>query len=111
MDIVFHTHHAPASERMQRRAEQALRKLGRRVPRSVDAVVRFEQDGPTRRVELVLHTARGRRYVARSESRYFGTALTEALRRLERQLDSVKRVPRTVARKARARKTGRIARA
>ena len=111
MDIVFHTHHAPASDRMRRRAESAMRKIAKRVPRSVDAVVRFEQDGPTRRVELVLHTARGRRYVARSESRYFGTALTDALRRLERQLDSVKRVPKTVARKTRARKSGRVARA
>jgi ribosome-associated translation inhibitor RaiA len=98
MDIVFHTHHAPLSDRMRRRAEQAVRKVARRVARPVDAVVRFEQDGPTRRVELVLHLAGGRRYVARSEARYFGTALNEAVRRVEHQVDHAKRTPRARAR-------------
>jgi ribosome-associated translation inhibitor RaiA len=99
MEIVFHTHHAKASDRLRRRAEQALRKVARRAPRPVDAVIRFEQDGPTRCVELVLHTANGRRYVARSESRYFGTALTDAMRRLTTQLDHTKRTPKSRARR------------
>ena len=104
MEIVFHTHHAPLSDRMRRRAEQAVRKVARRVTRPVDAVVRFEQDGPTRVVEVVLHLASGRRYVARSEARYFGTALTDAVRRVERQVDHTKRSPKARARKlARAR--------
>jgi ribosome-associated translation inhibitor RaiA len=100
MEIVFHTHHAPASDRMRRRAEQALRKVAKRAPRAVDAVIRFEQDGPTRRVELVLHTGNGRRYVARSEGRFFGTALNDAARRLATQLDHAKRTPRSRARRA-----------
>lgn len=104
MEIVFHTHHAPASPRLRRRAEEALNRVARRAIRPVDAVVRFAQDGPTRWVELVLHTARGRRYVARAEARYFGTALADAVRRLERQLDHTKRTPKSRARRrARAR--------
>lgn len=104
MDIVFHKHHAPATPRLHRRAEDALRRVARRAIRPVDAVVRFAQDGPTRCVELVLHTARGKRYVARAEARYFGTALTEAVRHLERQLDHTKRTPKARARRrARAR--------
>ena len=99
MEIVFHTHHAPLSDRMRRRAEQALRKVARRVARPVDAVVRFEQDGPTRRVELVLHVASGRRFVAQSEARYFGTALGDAIRRVEQQVDHTKRSPKTRARR------------
>jgi hypothetical protein len=98
MEIVFHTHHAPASDRMRRRAEQLVRKVAKRATRAVDAVIRFEEDGPTRCVELVLHTARGRRYVARSEGRFFGTALADAARRLAVQLDHAKRTPKARAR-------------
>lgn len=99
MEIVFHTHHAPASDNMRRRAEQALRKVARRAARPVDAIIRFEQDGPTRCVELVLHTASGRRYVARSEGRYFGNALADAARRLTMQVDHGKRTPKARARR------------
>ncbi|HMC53839.1 MAG TPA: HPF/RaiA family ribosome-associated protein [Gemmatimonadaceae bacterium] len=109
MDIVFHTHHAPLSDSMRRRAEQAVRKVARRVARPVDAVVRFEQDGPTRSVEVVLHVASGRTYIARSEARYFGPALSDAVRRVERQVDHTKRSHRAASgTKARA---GRPARA
>lgn len=99
MEIVFHTHHAPLSDRMRRRAERAVRKVARRAARPVDAVVRFEQDGPSRCVEVVLHLASGRQYVARAESRYFGTALNDAVRRVERQVDHTKRTPKARARK------------
>lgn len=102
MQIVFHAHHAEISEHMRRRAEQALRKVARRAARPVDAAIRFQQDGVVRRVELTLHTSSGRRYVARSEDRFFGTALATAARRLAMQLDHTKRTP-----KARARGIGR----
>jgi hypothetical protein len=101
MEIVFHNHDAPLSDRMRRRAEQAVRKVARRATRPVDAVIRFQQDGPTRRVELVLHTAR-RRHVASSEGRYFGTALADAARRLAMQLDHTKRTPKARAKRLRA---------
>lgn len=99
MEIVFHNHDASVSDRMRRRAEQAMRKVARRARRPVDAVIRFQQDGPTRRVELVLHTAAGRRYVASSEGRYFGNALANAARRLTMQLDHTKRTPKARARR------------
>lgn len=100
MEIVFHNHDAPISDRMRRRAELAVRKVARRAQRPVDAVIRFQQDGPTRRVELELHTSRGRRYIARSEGRYFGSALSDAARRLTVQLDHSKRTPKSRARRA-----------
>ena len=102
MEIVFHIHDAEISDRMRRRAEQMLRKVARRAHRPVDAVIRFREDGPTRRVELVLHTAQGRRYLAGAESRYFGTAIADATRKLARQLDHTKRTPKARA-KQRAR--------
>ena len=99
MEIVFHTHHVPASERLRRKAEQVLRKVARRAPRPVDGVIRIAQDGPIRSVELILHTSNGRRYVARSEARYFGTALADAARRLAMQMDHAKRTPKARARR------------
>ena len=99
MEIVFHNHDAEISDRMRRRAEQALRKVARRATRVVDGVVRFQQDGPTRRVELVLHTGSGKRYIATSEGRYFGTALADAARRLTMQIDHTKRTPKARARR------------
>jgi ribosome-associated translation inhibitor RaiA len=103
MQIVFHTHHADISDHMRRRAEAALRKVARRISRAVDAVIRFQQDGDLKRVELALHTGNGRRYVARSEDRYFGTALAEAARRLTMQIDHTKRTPKARARALRRR--------
>jgi hypothetical protein len=102
MEIVFHVHDAPVSDRMRRRAEEAVRKLALRARRPVDAVIRFRQDGPTRRVELSLHTASGKRYVSNAESRWFGSALADAVRRIATQLDHAKRTS-----KARARRTAR----
>ena len=99
MEIVFHNHDAPISERMRRRAELLIEKVARRAQRAVDGVVRFQQDGTVRRVELVLHTASGRRFVANAEGRYFGTALMDAARRLTMQLDHTKRTPKARARK------------
>ena len=99
MEIVFHNHDAPISDRMRRRAELALRKVARRATRVVDGVVRFQQDGPTRRVELVLHTGSGKRYIAASEGRFFGNALADAVRRLTMQLDHNKRTPKARARR------------
>lgn len=105
MQIVFHTHHADISDHMRRRAEAAVRKVARRISRPVDAAIRFQQDGALRRVELALHTGNGRRYVAHSEDRYFGTALADAARRLAMQVDHNKRTPKA---RARRRRTGAV---
>ena len=102
MEILFQIHDAPVSDRMKKRAELALLNAARRAPRAQDAVIRFQVDGSVKRVELALHTASGRRYVARADAPYFGSALTHAARKLAMQLDHTKRTP-----KARARKAGR----
>jgi ribosome-associated translation inhibitor RaiA len=91
MQIIFHSHHASISDRMRLRAEQGVRKLARRVGGAVDAVIRFEDDGPTRRVEIVMHASRHRRLVAGGEGRYLGPALAEAMDGLRDQIDRVRR--------------------
>ena len=94
MEIIFHAHHATISDSMRKRAEAGVKRVARRAGRAVDAVIRFEQDGPVKRVEMVLHTSSRRDLIARGESRYYGLALTAALGRLNAQIrtlrDSVK---------------------
>jgi hypothetical protein len=87
MEIIFHAHHAPLSERMRLRAERGVRKLAKRIGGTVGATVRFEQDGPAMRVEIVLLAPRHRRFVAESSGRFFGKALTETLQKLGHQVD------------------------
>ena len=82
MEIVFQIHDASISDRMKKRAEEALMKAARRAARPQDAVIRFQQDGRVRRVEMTLHTAGGRRFVASSDAPYFGSALSGAARKL-----------------------------
>ena len=98
MAVIFHAHHAVISERMRDRALRAIDKLRRRLPRLVTAIVRFEQDGPSRRVEVTLQAPRRRDLVAEGRARTYGPALAEAVRRLSAQLDSVRRPRRARAR-------------
>ena len=100
MEILYHPHHATISPRMQQRIARGLEKLEQQFGGLVDATVRFEQDGPLRRVELVLRGSRGRRLIAEAEARYFGPALALALARLGAQLRHVKRTRRARARRA-----------
>ena len=102
MEILFQSHHAKVSEPMRERAREAVTKLGARLARAVNAVIRFEEDGPTRRVEIVLHAPRRRAMVAEGSARFFGPALTYAIDRLDRQTRQLKRTP-----KARSRKVAR----
>lgn len=99
MEILFQSHHAQVSDRMRERARIAVTKLAARLTRAVDAVVRFEEDGPTRRVEIVLHAPRRRAIVAEGSARFFGPALGYAIDRLEAQARQVKRTPKTRNRK------------
>jgi ribosome-associated translation inhibitor RaiA len=95
VEIIFHAHHAVISNGMRERAFRALHKLAGRVRRPVDAIVRFEQDGPVRRVEIVLHAPRRRSLVAQGYNRTYGPALAEAVARMEAQLNRVKRTPKS----------------
>lgn len=86
MDIVFHAHHAVISDDLRARAERVVHKAAARLHRAVDATVRFEEDGPTRRVEIVLHAPRHRPVVAVGEARLLGPALSAAAARLQAQV-------------------------
>jgi ribosome-associated translation inhibitor RaiA len=100
VEIIFHAHRAVISERLRQRAERHLAKVAGRLPRVVDAIVRFEQDGPVRRVELVLHAPRMRSLIGEGLARTYGPALTEALGRLEAQVARRKRTPKARRRAA-----------
>ena len=99
MEILFQSHHAQVSDHMRERARIAVTKLGARLSRAVNAVVRFEEDGPTRRVEIVLHAPKRRAMVAEGSARFFGPALAFAIDRLESQARQVKRTPKSRGRK------------
>ena len=86
MEIIFHAHNATIPEPLRSRAERAVLKFGRRMQRAVDAVVRFEDDGPTRRVEIVLHAPQHRNLVAEGRARSYAVALKDALTRLQAQI-------------------------
>jgi ribosome-associated translation inhibitor RaiA len=99
MEILFQSHHAKVSDRIRERARVAVMRLGARLTRVVNAIVRFEEDGPTRRVEIVLHAPRRRPVVAEGSARFFGPALGFAITRLEAQTRQFKRTTRTRNRK------------
>jgi ribosome-associated translation inhibitor RaiA len=71
---------------MQRRAELAVEQAAKRLSRAVDAIVRIEQDGPVKRVEIVLHAPRNRDIVARGQAKFYGPAMTIAVDRLSAQV-------------------------
>lgn len=102
MEIIFHEHHATVSDYMRQRASAGVRRLTERLERVVDAVVRFEQDGPTRRVEIILRAARHKRLVAKSEGRYFGPILNAVLAKLRTQIAALKKPTRARAARTRA---------
>lgn len=99
MEIVCRAHHALISGSMRLRAERSVRRVARRLPRTVDAVVRFEQDGARRRVEITLHAAGGRRFVAEGVARFFGVALGTATQKLLARTEHLKRNPKSQARR------------
>ena len=95
MEVIFQSHHAVISPNMRLRAERVVRRIARRLPRPVDAIVRFEQDGPIRRVELVLHASQRKDLIAEGFARYYGPALNEAASKLLAQVNRQKRTPKT----------------
>ena len=106
MEIIFHAHHANISERMRKRAESSVRRAAERLTRTVDAIIRFEQDGRVKRVEIVLHAPRQRKLIARGEGNYYGPALATAVDRLMNQIRTLRSERR---RAERARVVGKVA--
>jgi ribosome-associated translation inhibitor RaiA len=94
MDILIQSHHAVVSESMMLRTERLVRRLARKTERVVTATIRFEQDGPTRRVELIFLLPQRVRLAAKAESRNYGPALIEAGHHMEAQLLRRKRTPK-----------------
>lgn len=82
MEIHFHAHHADVSTAMRTRAERQVRRAAARIPRVVEAVIRFEADGPTKRVSLALRAPKHHDLLGRGEGRFFGPALAQALARV-----------------------------
>jgi ribosome-associated translation inhibitor RaiA len=104
MQIIFHSHRASISDRMRLRAEKGVRKLATRLGGTVDAVIRFADDGPRRRVEIVMHASRHRRLIAEGRARYLGPALAKAIDGLRDQVDRARRIRSKGARRRAAMK-------
>ena len=98
MEVIFHSHNAVISERLRAKAEATILKLESRLRRAGRTVVRFEQDGPTRRVEIVMHATRRRLLISNGYGRTYGPALAEAVHNLQAQLAHSKRTPKARAR-------------
>jgi ribosome-associated translation inhibitor RaiA len=99
VEIVFHSHHATISDRMQLRAKRGVDRIAQRLTRVINAIIRFEQDGPVRRVEIVLQAPRQKDLIAEGTSKFFGPALGAALARLETQARKHVRPSRNRARR------------
>lgn len=98
MEIILQAHHADVPETLRAQAEQAIRRVAARLHKVANAIVRFVEDGNTRRVEIVLRGSRTRELVAVADAREFAPALSTAVQRLESQ----------VARTRRSRRAGRM---
>lgn len=94
MEIIFQAHNADVSPRLRARATHAVRKAATRLPRIVDAVIRFEEDGPDRRVELLVRAPRRRPIIAQARADRYDDALQGAVTRLEARLRQLKRLQR-----------------
>lgn len=91
MDIVIHSHHANVSEHMRKRAIRQVQRVAERIPRVVDAIIRFEEDNGTKRVTLTLRAPRHHDIMGRAEGKFFGPAITLALGRVMAQVNREKR--------------------
>ncbi len=98
MEIVMHLHHATVTDAMRAKVEKMVEKAARKLPRAVDATIRFEEDGSVRRVEVMLRAPRQPKLVATAEGRYFGPLVSEALLKLGKQMAREKKTPKARAR-------------
>ena len=93
MEIVLSHRGVALTKSMLKKAEGAVRRAAERVPRATGATVRFNEDGPERRVEIVFSAPQGVRLVASSSGRYWGPALAAALAKLVRQASRERHTP------------------
>ncbi len=93
MQLVFKHSGVSLTQSMLKKAERAVLKSAVRIPRATGATVRFDEDGPERRVEIVFTAPRGTRLVATAAGRYWGPALNAALLKLVRQASKERHTP------------------
>ena len=93
MELVFSHRGIALTQSMLKKAERAVLKAAERIPRATGATVRFDEDGPERRVEIVFTAPRGTRLVASAAGRFWGPALTSALGKLVRQASKERHTP------------------
>jgi ribosome-associated translation inhibitor RaiA len=93
VQMVFSHRGIALTQSMLKKAERAVVKAAVRIPRATGATVRFDEDGPERRVEIVFTAPRGTRLVASAAGRYWGPALNAALVKLVRQASKERRTP------------------
>ncbi|MHB8839577.1 MAG: HPF/RaiA family ribosome-associated protein [Gemmatimonadaceae bacterium] len=93
MQLVFKHSGLDLTQSMLKKAERAVLKAAERIPRATGATVRFDADGPERRVEIVITAPRGTRLVATAAGRHWGPALNDALVKLVRQASKERRTP------------------
>ncbi len=91
MDIHFHAHHADVSDTMRTRAVRAVVRSAERLPRVVEAIIRFERDGTLRKVSVAFRAPKGHDLLGSAAGRYFGPTLTLALARVRAQAGKEKR--------------------
>jgi ribosome-associated translation inhibitor RaiA len=91
VDIVIHSHHAEVSEYMRKRAIRAVERAAARIPRTVEGIIRFEEDGPTRRVTVTLRAPKHHDLMGKGEGRFFGPALVAAVAKVNAQASREKR--------------------
>lgn len=91
MEIVIHSHHAAVSDHMRKQAVRQVQRAAERIPRVVDAIIRFEEDNGTKRVTLTLRAPRHHDVMGSAEGKYFGPAITAALARVMTQVNREKR--------------------
>ncbi|MEP6692275.1 MAG: HPF/RaiA family ribosome-associated protein [Gemmatimonadaceae bacterium] len=101
MEIVIQGHHAVISDHLRQRAERLVGKLADRASRAVHAVVRFETDGPMRRVEISMHETKRKLVVGEGRAASFGPALSAAAAHVASRLAHEKRTPKARARASR----------
>lgn len=91
MEIHFHAHHADVSAHMRKRAERLVMKAAERIPRIVESIIRFEQDGPTRRVSIAMRAPRHHDLIGKAEGKFYGPALASAIARVLSQSSKERR--------------------
>lgn len=92
MEIVIRGHQTEVTESLRTRAEEGAQRLAAHLGRAVDADVRFDENGPFKTAEIILHAPNHANLVAKAEAKYHLPALNEAIAKLDAQIRKLKSV-------------------